>query len=141
MLELAFWVILIIVAIAADIVTSSFLLSFLAIGPLVACILSLLGIPFSIQAIVALVIGIISVSLGYPWAKKKFKANVKSIPLMEETYIGRIMTANEEIDQKASIKVDGIYWTVINKGQLIRKGEKFKIVSIEGTKLGIKKEK
>ena len=89
---------------------------------------------------VDLVINLITVSLGYPWAKKKFKKSVKRTPLMEETYIGRVMKAEEDIIEKAKVKVDGIYWTVLNKGEEIKRGENFEIIGIEGIKLIIKKE-
>ena len=42
---------------------------------------------------------------------------------MEQTYIGKIMIAEKDIDEKSEIKVSGIYWTVINKGSKINKGE------------------
>ncbi len=58
---------------------------------------------------------------------------------MEETYIGKIMVAEENIDQKATLKINGIYWTVINEGEIIHKGEKFIISSIDGAKFRIKK--
>lgn len=59
---------------------------------------------------------------------------------MEETYIGRVMKAEEDIIEKAKVKVDGIYWTVLNKGEEIKRGENFEIIGIEGIKLIIKKE-
>ncbi|MFU7517834.1 NfeD family protein, partial [Clostridium sp. HCS.1] len=81
-----------------------------------------------------------TVSFGYPWAKKKFKKSVKRTPLMEETYIGRRMKAEEYIIERAKVKVDGIYWTVVNTGEKINSGENFKIIGSEGIKLIIKKE-
>ena len=50
------------------------------------------------------------------------------------------MEAEEDIKDKAKVKVDGIYWTVLNCGDEIKKGEYFKIIGIEGIKLTIKKE-
>ena len=35
--------------------------------------------------------------------------------------------------------MDGIYWTVKNEGDTIKKGEKFKIIGIEGNKINNKK--
>ena len=40
--------------------------------------------------------------------------------------------------EKSEIKVSGIYWTAINKGPKINKGDKFIITGIEGNKLIIK---
>ena len=53
-------------------------------------------------------------------------------------YIGKIMIAEKDIDEKSEIKVSGIYWTVINKGSKINKGDKFVITGIEGNKLTVK---
>lgn len=78
------------------------------------------------------------VCVGYPWAKKKFKVEKNHTPLMEQTYIGKIMTAEKDIDEKSEIKVSGIYWTAINKGPKINKGDKFIITGIEGNKLTVK---
>lgn len=139
-MELIIWILVIALAVFIDITTSNFIFSFLAIGAIVAAILSFLGVPIIAQIIVFLVVGIVAVSFGYPWAKKKFNADKKKIPLMEENYIGKIMIAPENIVDKATIKVEGIYWTVLNKGSEIQKGNKFKITGIEGTKLVIEKE-
>ena len=57
---------------------------------------------------------------------------------MEQTYIGKIMTAEKDIDEKSEIKVSGIYCTAINKGPKINKGDKFIITGIEGNKLTVK---
>ena len=134
------WIIIAAVAIIIDIATSNFLFAWFTIGAIAAMIADLFGISFGVQVIILLVINLITVSLGYPWAKKKFNKSVKRTPLMEETYIGRVMKAEEDIIEKAKVKVDGIYWTVLNKGEEIKTGENFKIIGIEGIKLIIKKE-
>ena len=135
-----FWIIIAAAAIIIDIATSNFLFAWFTIGAIAAMIADLLGISFGVQVIIFLVINLITVSLGYPWAKKKFKKSVKRTPLMEETYIGRRMKAEEDIIERAKVKVDGIYWTVVNTGEKIKSGENFKIIGIEGIKLIIKKE-
>ncbi len=135
-----FWIIIAAVAIIIDIATSNFLFAWFTIGAIAAMIADFLGISFGVQVIIFLVINLITISLGYPWAKKKFKKSVKRTPLMEENYIGRIMKAEEDIIEKAKVKVDGIYWTVLNTGEEIKSGENFKIIGIEGIKLIIKKE-
>ncbi|MDU5111602.1 MAG: NfeD family protein [Clostridium sp.] len=135
-----FWIIVAAGVITIDIITSNFLFVWFAVGALAAMIGELLGVSFGIQVVIFLVINLITVSLGYPWAKKKFKKAVERTPLMEETYIGRVMEAEEDIKDKAKAKVDGIYWTVLNHGDEIKKGEYFKIIGIDGIKLTIKKE-
>ena len=135
-----FWIIVAAVVIAIDMVTSNFLFAWFAVGAFVAMIADLLGVTFGVQVVLFLVVNLITVSVGYPWAKRKFKEGVKRTPLMEENYIGRVMKAEEDIVDRAKIKVDGIYWTVQNLGEVIKKDESFKITGIEGIKLINKKE-
>jgi membrane protein implicated in regulation of membrane protease activity len=135
-----FWIIVAAAVIAIDIATSNFLFAWFAVGAFAAMIADLLGVSFGVQAVLFLVVNLITVSVGYPWAKRKFKVGVKRTPLMEENYIGRVMKAKEDIKDRAKIKVDGIYWTVQNSGEEIKQNESFKIIGIEGIKLMIKKE-
>lgn len=98
------------------------------------------NIPFLVQIILFLVVSLITISLGYPWVKKRINMDIKRTPLMEESYIGRVMIADKEITDRGEIKVDGIYWSVKNLSSNIKKDEKFKIIRIDGIKLVIKKE-
>ena len=134
-----FWLIIAICAIAIDILTSNFCFVLFSIGAIVAAICGALDVPFIMQIIIFAIISIISLSIGYPWLKKKYKHMQKNTPLMEETYIGKIMESEKEIDTKSQVKVNGEYWTVINEGDVIHVGEKFIITGIQGIKLKIKK--
>ncbi|EKY26256.1 NfeD family protein [Clostridium celatum] len=135
MWEVITWIIVAIVVIAIDIVTSSFIFMWFSIGALVAIILSLIGVSVTWQIVAFLIIGVATVSIGYPWAKKKFKADVNHVKTMEQNYIGMVMTAEEDMGETSKIKVSGIYWTAYNKGKIIKKGEQYTIIGIEGNKL------
>ncbi|MDU2489372.1 MAG: NfeD family protein [Clostridium celatum] len=135
MVEVIIWILVAIFVIAIDVVTSSFIFMWLSIGALAAIILSLLGISVLWQVIAFLVVGVVTISIGYPWAKKKFKADVNQVLTMEQTYIGKEMVATEDMRETSKIKVSGIYWTAYNKGKTIKKGEKYTITGIEGNKL------
>lgn len=140
MSAIIFWIIIAGIVIAIDIATSNFLFAWFVVGSVTAMVADLIGLSFGVQIIIFLVVNLITIAIGYPWAKKKFKKSVKRLPLMEETYIGRVMKAEEDIVDRARVKVDGIYWTVQNTGEEIKLGENFKIIGIEGIKLNIKKE-
>lgn len=137
MSEVIIWTLIAIAVIVIDIVTSSFIFMWFSIGALVAIILSLLNVSIVWQIIAFLVTGIATVSVGYPWAMKKFKANVNHVKTMEQAYIGKVMTAEEDMGETSKIKVSGIYWTACNKGDVIKKGQKYTIVGIEGNKLTV----
>jgi membrane protein implicated in regulation of membrane protease activity len=100
----------------------------------------MLGFSFTIQIIVFLVVSIVSMLIGYPVVKRTLKKSVKVTKTTEQGYIGRRLTADEEITEKARVKVDGIYWTVQKVGEDIKKGDKVQIVGLKGNKLLIKKE-
>ena len=140
MSAIIFWIIIAGIAIAIDIATSNFLFVWFVVGSVTAMVADFIGISFGVQIIIFLVINLITIAIGYPWAKKKFKKSVERLPLMEETYTGRIMKAEEDIVDRARVKVDGIYWTFQNTREEIKSGESFKIIGIEGIKLNIKKE-
>ncbi len=135
MVEVITWIIVAIFVIAIDFVTSSFIFMWLSIGALVAIIFSLLGLSIVWQIISFLIVSVITISIGYPWAKKKFKADINQVLTMEQTYIGKEMVAIEDMGETSKIKVSGIYWTAYNKGKTIKKGEKYTIIGIEGNKL------
>lgn len=132
--EVIFWLILACVAIIIDLCTSAFLFVWFAIGGLIALIASFLGVSFGIQMVIFAIVSCIAVAIGYPWAKKRFNKNIERTPLMEETYIGKIFVAEEVVKRTTRLKVGGIYWTGVNKGEPIEKGQKFKIIGIDGTK-------
>lgn len=133
------WLIVAIISGAIDVLTSTFFFVLFSIGAIVSAVCAGLGVPFLYQVIIFAIISLIVMIFGYPWLKKKYKVMHKRTPLMEETYIGRIMIADQEIENKSQVKVGGEYWTVINEGDVIHKEEKFEIVGIDGIKLRIKK--
>lgn len=137
--SVVFWLIIAVFAFAIDVLTSNFCFMLFSIGAIAAAICGALGVSFTIQIVIFAIISIISVLIGYPWLKKKYKGMQKNIPLMEETYIGKIIESQKEITGKSQVKVNGEYWTVINEGDVIHVGEKFVITGIQGIKLKIKK--
>ena len=137
---LILWIILIIAFILIDIFTSTFLFVWFALGSIAALILQLTGASITYQVISFCIVSLIAVAAGYPWAKKKFK-NIKRTELMEERYIGMEFEAEQDIEDKTRLKLDGSYWTAYNEneGEIIKSGQKFKIERIEGNKIMIKK--
>ena len=130
------WVLIALGVVLIDIFTSAFLFSWFAIGAIAAILANVLGVNLTGQIFVFAIVGVIAISIGYPIVKKKSKKTVKKIPLMEESYIGKVFKAEDDIVDMARIKVGGIYWTGVNKNhrEKISKGDSFKIVGIEGNK-------
>ncbi|AGX42292.1 NfeD family protein [Clostridium saccharobutylicum] len=136
---LVFWLIIVICTFVIDILTSNFCFVLFSIGAIVAAICGIFGMSFMMQIIIFAIISIVALIIGYPILKNKNIRMCKKTLLMEETYIGKVMKSENEISDKAQIKVNGEYWTAINEGEVIHPGEKFVITGIEGIKLKIKK--
>lgn len=133
------WILIAIGVFVIDILSSSFCFILLAAGSIAAAVCASIGMSFASQIIVFSIVNIISIAAGYPWLKKKFKKGFIKTPRMEESYIGKIIESDKEIKDKAQIKVGGEYWTVVNMGTEIKRGDRFKITGIEGIKLLINK--
>lgn len=137
--SVVFWLLVAIGAFLLDVLSSSFFFVLFSIGAILSAICGIFDVPFMIQVIVFAIVSIISLLIGYPLLKKKYKSLYRRTPRMEESYIGRVMQAEKDITNKAQIKVGGEYWTAINEGEIIHSGEQFIITGIEGIKLKIKK--
>jgi len=133
------WIIVAAVALAIDLITSSFLFIWFTVGGIVAIVLALFNYPFSTQLITFIGLSSALMAVGYPIVKKTIKKTVPITPTMEEKYIGDEFYVDSDVNEKATIKFQGIYWTVKNEGEDIKKGDKVKIVGIEGNRLLIKK--
>lgn len=140
MTPLIIWIIISVAALVIDIATSAFLFIWFTVGGIAAIIALIVGSAPTVQIITFVAVSGISMALGYPLMKKTLKDTVKKTSTMEEGYIGREITVDEDIIEAAKAKIDGIYWTIKNIGEPIKKNDKIKIIGIEGNKLIVKKE-
>lgn len=133
------WLSIAVIAVLIDVFSSNFFFVSFSIGSILAIISMFLNASDSIQIIIFIIGNLISIIILYPITQRVLKKSVKRTARMEEKYIGKELTAGEDIIDKATIKVSGIYWTVKNEGAEIKKGDKFIIQRIEGTILIINK--
>lgn len=133
------WIIISVVALVIDIATSAFLFVWFTVGGIAAIVAIIFQASFTVQLITFIAVSAVSMAIGYPVARNALKSTVRKTVTMEEGYIGRELLINEDVMEKASIKIDGIYWTVKNSGKPIKKGDRVKIVGIEGNKIVVKK--
>lgn len=136
---LVIWILIGAAGIIIDLATNAFLFIWFTIGAIAAVVAQLLHYGTVVQIITFCVVSSVFTAVGYPLVKKTIKRTVSKTPTMEEGYINREFVIDEEIIQKALIKIDGIYWTVKNEGNPVKKGDKVKITGIEGNKIKIKK--
>jgi membrane protein implicated in regulation of membrane protease activity len=138
---LVIWIIISVAALVIDIATSAFLFMWFTVGGIAAIMALIFDANIAVQVIIFIAVSAVSMALGYPLVKKTLKATVKKTPTMEESYIGRELTVDEDIVETARLKMDGVYWTIKNIGEPVKKGDKVKITGIEGNKLVVRKEK
>lgn len=133
------WIIISVVALVIDITTSAFLFVWFTVGGIGAIIALILGASGTLQIITFIAVTAVSMAIGYPLVRRTLKGTVSKTSTMEESYIGRRITVDEDIVEKASVKIDGIYWTVKNEGTPIKKGDRVKVTGIEGNKIIVRK--
>lgn len=137
--SLILWIVISVAALAIDIATSAFLFLWFTVGGIAAIIALILNGSFEVQLITFIAVSAVSMALGYPFVKRTLKGTVKKTATMEESYIGRKFTVDEDVIEKAKLKVDGIYWTIKNIGEPVKKGDTIVVIDIEGNKLAVKK--
>lgn len=140
MVPIIFWLIVAIGVVLLDALTGSFLFVWFSVGAIGALVAYFLGASAGVQILVFLILSVITISIGYPWSKKKFKKTIQHTPLMEENYIDRVLIAEEDFQGKTRVKIDGIYWTADSGSEKINKGQKIKIIKIDGNKLMVIRE-
>ena len=138
-MSLYLWIAIALAALFFDMLTSAFLFIWFSAGSIVAIIAYFLGAAFITQFLLFIIVSTILLIIGYPIVKKTIKKTVPKTLKQEESYIGREFLIDEDVIEKAIMKVDGIYWTVKNDGEAIKKGDRIKIIGLEGNKLVVKK--
>lgn len=133
------WLAIIIITVIIDLATSNFLFIWIGAGALLSLAAYAFGISLDGQLVVFIVSSIVFTAAGYPVAKRALKTKVPKVLTMEESYIGREFEAKEEIKNQGRIMIDGIYWGVINKGEIIKAGDIFVLTAIKGNKFFIKR--
>lgn len=134
-----FWVVVALGALAIDITTSSFMFVWFAIGAIAAIFAIGLKASVIVQVFVFVAVSAVVMAIGYPIVKRTIKKTVKKTLTMEEGYVGKEFEITKNIEEKATIKFQGIYWTVKNVGKPLVKGDLVQIIGIEGNKLLIEK--
>ncbi|MFL0197540.1 NfeD family protein [Clostridium sp. WILCCON 0269] len=137
--SLILWVIIGVVALSVDIITSAFLFVWFTVGAIGAIIAEIFNYSFIVQLIVFVVVSTVFMVICYPIVKKNIKKSVKPTPLREETYIDREIVIDEEMVKNNGIKIDGVYWNIKEEGYTLKKGDTVKVLKMEGNRVVIKK--
>jgi len=133
------WLVLIIVVVAFDVVTSNVLLSWLMVG-FVAAWLAGFYVEFTYQVLIAVVLGIVFLGIGNSISEKYIRNRIKNEPILVDKIVGQVFTAEDRIERASQQKINGIYWAIVNDGETILPGESFRVVGIKENKLTVVKE-
>lgn len=133
------WIIISVAALILDIATSGFFFAGITVGGVFAIITLASGGGITTQIVVFSIVSALAIGVEYFWIRTKLKKTIPKTYRMEEQYIGKKVTLDEDINERGKIKLEGIYWTAENIGEPLKKGETAEVISIKGNKLVIKK--
>lgn len=135
------WIVIAVAGIALDVLSSNFFFIWFTLSAIVAIIAMLFGLGTAAQIILFIILSTVLIAVAYPLVKDAIKKTVKVTKTQEQEYIGRVYVAEKDIETKETVKIEGIYWTVLNEGEVIKQGDKFKILELRGTKFLVAIEK
>lgn len=143
-MEPIYWLMLFVVLLGIEILTMGLTTIWFAGGALAAFLISLIGCPVWLQAVVFIAVSLILLLVTRPFAirylnQRTEKTNVDSL-------IGKHAVVEEEIDNleaKGSAQVQGVTWTARSEDDAIQipAGALVRIVRIDGVKLIVRKAK
>ena len=113
-----------------------------AAGALVAFIVAMIGLRFSIQLIVFVVVSLVLLFFTRPLAQKYL--NSGTTKTNAEALIGRTVRVTGDVSNlkdEGQVTVNGLEWTArsADDTQVFKKGDLVKVVRIEGVKLIVEK--
>jgi len=133
------WIAVIIVMLIIEAYTCNLVTIWVALGAVLALILSAFTDSFPAQLIVCLVASIILIVFTRPFAKKYLKVKREKVNL--DVVVGKTAIVQERITptERGRVKVDGKSWAAIAEEE-IEEGAKVEVLAIDGVKLVVRKE-
>ena len=134
------WFIAFVILLVIELVTVNLVTIWFAIGAVAAIITTIFTDSVLIQSIVFVVVSVIALLITKPLIKKFKKFEVE--PTNSDRVIGKVgeVTKRKGKNKYGEVKVYGNTWTASSK-QVINVGERVKVLSIDGVKLVVEKEK
>lgn len=135
-----FWLIISGICLIIESFTLGFFVFWFSIGALLALIVSLFTTNIIIQTVVFVVSSTILLLLTKPLIKK-FVKTPKTKPTNVYSIIGKegiVLESIDNLNSTGKVKVNGELWSAISDIN-IEKGEKIKVLSVNGVKLKVEK--
>jgi membrane protein implicated in regulation of membrane protease activity len=134
------WFIAFVILLVIELATVNLVTIWFAIGAVAAIITTVFTDSILIQSIVFVVVSVIALLITKPLIKKFKKFEVE--PTNSDRVIGKVGDVVKKIEKNkyGEVKVYGNTWTASSK-DVIEVGERVKVLSIDGVKLVVEKEK
>ena len=134
------WLGITIVAVIIEILTTDLVSIWFAAGGIVALIACLLGASQMIQIVLFVIVGIFTIIIVRPIAKKYLRTNIEKTNV--DRVIGKhgLVTKTITADNKGEVKVMSTSWPATSlDNTIINEGDYCEIIAIEGVHLVVKK--
>lgn len=134
------WFIIVIVAAVIEMNTMDLASIWFSVGALIAFVLALIGVNIGWQIAAFIIVSLVLVASVRPVAKNYFKTN--AISTNADRLIGKVAVCTKEIlvGERGEVKIDGKYWLAVTSGDRdIAIDERVEVLAIEGVKLIVDK--
>ena len=134
------WLLLMVLFVILEASTVQLISIWFAAGSLAAMIISLLGGPVWLQALVFFTVSIVLFATLWPMARRRMKAKI--VPTNADALVGKVCMVTEEIDplEGGRVKVGDVTWSARSEdGTPISAGTRVKILRIQGAKVYVEK--
>lgn len=135
------WIAVLVVAVFTEAMTSDLVAIWFFPAALVSLVLSFFAVPWWVQVLVFLVLGLATVFATRPFCRRLLKKRDTKTNI--DAIIGRVCIVTEEIrniDEVGEVRVGGLCWSARaeDPSRVIAVGEQVSVVAIEGVKLIVK---
>ncbi|MBQ9098946.1 MAG: NfeD family protein [Clostridia bacterium] len=132
------WIAVLVLAVVLEAVTSDLVAIWFFPAALVSLVLSLFEVPWWVQILLFVVVGLLLVIATRPLCRRLLAG--KAVKTNAESLIGKVCIVTEEIrniDEVGEVKVGGLCWSARSQDptRVIAVGEQVTILEIQGVKL------
>lgn len=134
------WLIIIVVFIVAEILTTQLVGIWFVPGAIIALIFAAINAKFWIQVLVFAVVTAVLLVMARPFVKRYLGSRIT--PTNADRAIGQTALVVEDIGNGfiGQVKVNGMVWSAVNENdELITKGDRVTVKAIDGVKLIVEK--
>ena len=136
-----FWIVVLVLALAAEALTADLVAVWFFPAALVSMVLAFFSVPWPVQLLVFLLLGLVLVFATRPLCKKLLKSG--QIKTNTDALIGSVALVTEEIcniKECGEVKINGLRWSArsADPARVIAVGEEVEILEINGVKMIVK---